>query len=151
MAQWLERRTRDRKVEGSSSDNNGGSFFFFFFFFRANFLCWLLFRYPFRPCITAVASKSFCHICRWQVTVKHWYTLRKWLWMKLYDIIHGYMVYRERTETAVVLRGETTNHVTTKQCCKYTAWVIVQTCGKKLLSLKQIHRQERSRAENSAI
>ena len=65
------------------------------------------------------------------------------------DIIHGCMVYGERAETAVVSRG--TSHVTTKQCCKYTAWVIVKTCCKNLLSLNQIHRQERSRTENSAI
>ena len=41
------------------------------FFSRVNFLCWLLFRYPFHPRVTAVAHKrswSFCPKCRWQVT-----------------------------------------------------------------------------------
>ena len=43
------------------------------------------FRYPFHPRVTAVARKrprSFCQKCRWQVTVKHAYTLRMWLCMK---------------------------------------------------------------------
>ena len=31
IAQWLERRTRDRKVWGSSPGRSGGIFFFFFF------------------------------------------------------------------------------------------------------------------------
>ena len=47
-----------------------------FFFSRVNFLCWLLFRYPFHPRVTAVARKrprSFCQKCRWQVTAKHAY------------------------------------------------------------------------------
>ena len=37
------------------------------------------------PRVTAVAhkrSRSFCQKCRWQVTVKHAYTLRMWLCMK---------------------------------------------------------------------
>ena len=45
----------------------------------------VLFRYPFHPRVTAVArkrSQSFCQKCRWQVTVKHAYTLRMWLCMK---------------------------------------------------------------------
>jgi len=52
---------------------------------RISFLCWLLFRYPFHPRVTAVAHKrpqSFCHKCRRQVTAKHTYTLRMWLCMK---------------------------------------------------------------------
>ena len=54
-----------------------------------------LFRYPFHPRVTAVASKrprSFCQKCRWQVTAKHVYTLRMWLCM----MWHGCMVYTER-------------------------------------------------------
>ena len=49
------------------------------FFSRVDFLCWLLFRYPFHPRVTTVArkkSRSFCQKCRWQVTAKHAYTLR---------------------------------------------------------------------------
>ena len=54
IAQWLERRNRDRKVPGSSPDRNG----WIIFFSRVNFLCWLLFRYPFHPHeVTAIARK----------------------------------------------------------------------------------------------
>ena len=38
MAQWLERRTRDRKVAGSNPCWSGGRIFFS----RVSFLCWLL-------------------------------------------------------------------------------------------------------------
>ena len=75
IAQWLEHRTRDWKVAGSNPCWNGGRIFFS----RVDFLCWLLFRYPFHPRVTAVArkkSRSFCQKCRWQVTAKHAYTLR---------------------------------------------------------------------------
>ena len=78
IAQWLERRTRDWKVAGSNPCWNGGRIFFS----RVDFLCWLLFRYPFHPHVTTVArkkSRSFCQKCRWQVTAKHAYTLRMWL------------------------------------------------------------------------
>ena len=78
IAQWLEHRTRDWKVAGSNPCWNGGRIFFS----RVDFLCWLLFRYPFHPRVTAVArkkSRSFCQKCRWQVTAKHAYTLRMWI------------------------------------------------------------------------
>ena len=78
IAQWLERRTRDWKVAGSNPCWNGGRIFFS----RVDFLCWLLFRYPFHPRVTTVARKrprSFCQKCRWQVTAKHAYTLRMWI------------------------------------------------------------------------
>ena len=78
IAQWLERRTRDWKVAGSNPCWNSGRIFFS----RVDFLCWLLFRYPFHPRVTTVArkkSRSFCQKCRWQVTAKHAYTLRMWL------------------------------------------------------------------------
>ena len=78
IAQWLERRTRDWKVAGSNPCWNGGRIFFS----RVDFLCWLLFRYPFHPRVTTVArkkSRSFCQKCRWQVTAKPAYTLRMWL------------------------------------------------------------------------
>ena len=74
------------------------------FFSRVDFLCWLLFRYPFHPRVTTVArkrSRSFCQKCRWQVTAKHAYTLRMWLCMKW----HGawlYGVHRTCAETAAV-------------------------------------------------
>ena len=50
IAQWLERRTRDWKVAGSNPCWNGGRIFFS----RVDFLCWLLFRYPFHPRVTTV-------------------------------------------------------------------------------------------------
>ena len=52
-------RTRDWKVAGSNPCWSGRRIFFS----RVNFLCWLLFRYPFHPRVTAVACKrprSFC-------------------------------------------------------------------------------------------
>ena len=91
---WF-RQTRDRKVAGSSPGRSGGRTVLS----RVNFLCWLLFRYPFHPCVTAVArkrSRSFCQKCRWQVTAKHTYTLPVWLWMKWHcNLVHGWMVYTE--------------------------------------------------------
>ena len=78
IAQWLEHRTHDWKVAGSNPCWNGGRIFFS----RVDFLCWLLFRYPFHPRVTTVArkkSRSFCQKCRWQVTAKHAYTLRMWI------------------------------------------------------------------------
>ena len=103
IAQWLERQTRDWKVAGSIPCWSGGRIFFS----RVDFLCWLLFRYPFQPRVTAVArkrSRSFCQTCRWQVTAKHAYTLRMWLCMKW----HGawlYGVHRTCAETAAVSCG----------------------------------------------
>ena len=96
IAQWLECWTHDRKVVGSNPYRSGGRIFFS----RVNFLCRLLFRYPFHPRVTAVARKgprSLCQKCRWQVTAKHAYTLRMWLCMKG----HGawlYGVHRTRRE-----------------------------------------------------
>ena len=72
MAQWLKRRTRDRKVAGSSPGRSGGRMFSS----RVNLLCWLLFRYRFHTLVTTVARKrprSFCQKCRRQVTPKHTY------------------------------------------------------------------------------
>ena len=93
IAQWLERWTRDWKVAGLNPCRSGGRIFFS----RVNFVCWLLFRYPFHPRITAVArkrSRSFCQKCRWQVTAKHAYILPRWLWRKWHcNLVHGWMVY----------------------------------------------------------
>ena len=66
IAQWLERRTRDRKVAGLNPCWGDGRIFFS----RVNFLCWHLFRYPFHPRVTAVARKrprSSCQKRRWQL------------------------------------------------------------------------------------
>ena len=55
------------------------------FFSGVNFLCWLLFPYPFHPRITTVARKGFRSCCqkrRWQVTSKHACAWRMRLCMK---------------------------------------------------------------------
>ena len=118
IAQWLERRTRDRKVAGSNPCRSGGGIFFS----RVNFLCWLLFPYPFHPRVTAVARKrpqSFRQKCRWQVTAKHAYTLRTWLCMKW----HGawlYGVHRTRRDGSGFMWHEPC------QRCMYTTSVDIQ-------------------------
>ena len=86
IAQWLEHRTRDRKVAGSTPCWSGGRFFFS----RVNFLCWLI-SVSVPPRATAVARKR-----RWQVTAKHAHTLRMWLCMKW----HGAWLYGVHTERA---------------------------------------------------
>ena len=103
IAQWLERRTHDWKVAGLNPCRNSRRIFFS----RVNFLCWLLFWYPFHPRVTTVACKrswSFCQKCRWQVTAIHTYTLCMWLCMKW----HGtwlYGIHRTCAETAAVSCG----------------------------------------------
>ena len=98
-----KKKRKERKKEKKRKKNpcwSGG----IIFFSRVDFLCWLLFRYPFYPRVTAVArkrSRSFCQKCRWQVTAKHANTLRMWLCMKW----HGpwlYGVHRTCAETAAV-------------------------------------------------
>ena len=92
------------------------------FFSRVNFLCWLLIRYPFHPRVTAVARKrarSFCQMCRWQVTAKHAYTLHMWLCMKW----HGawlYGVHRTRQDGSSFMWHQPC------QRCKYTTLVDIQ-------------------------
>ena len=79
IAQWSECQIHDWKVAGSNPCRSSGRISFS----RVDFLCWLLFRYPFTH-ITAIArktSRSFCQKCRWQVTAKHAYTLRMWLYI----------------------------------------------------------------------
>ena len=123
IAQWLEHQTQNWRVTGSSPSWRGGRIFFS----RVNFLCWLLFRYPFHTCVITVAHKrswSFCQKCRWQVTAKHTCTLHRWLCVKWHDRVHGCMVYTERTKTAAVSPG--ISHVTTKEHCKYTTSVDIQ-------------------------
>ena len=79
IGQWLERRIRDRKVASSNPYRSCGRIFFS----RVNFLCWLLFRYPFHPRATACKrSPSFCQKCRGQVTAKYACALCMWLCMK---------------------------------------------------------------------
>ena len=86
IAQWLEHRTRDWKVGGSNPCWNGGRIFFS----RVDFLCWLLFRYPFHPRVTTVArkkSRSFCQSAGGRLQLNthtpyvcgfYWTVLRHW-------------------------------------------------------------------------
>ena len=86
IAQWLEHRTRDWKVAGSNPCWNGGRIFFS----RVDFLCWLLFRYPFHPRVTTVArkkSRSFCQSAGGRLQLNththyvcgfYWTVLRHW-------------------------------------------------------------------------
>ena len=123
IAQWLERRIPDWKVAGSKPCRSGGRIFFS----RVNYLCWLLFRYPFHPRVTAVArkrSRSFCQKCRWQVAGKRTYTLRMWLCMKW----HGawlYGVHRMRRDGSSFMWHQP------RQRCKYTTSVDIKKKTKK--------------------
>ena len=135
IAQWLERRTRDRKVAGSNLCRSGGKIFFSI----VNFLCWLLFRYPFHSRVTAVARKrprSFRQKCRWQVTAKHAYTLRMWLCMKW----HGarlYGVHRTRRDGSSFMWHQPC------QRCKYTTSVDIQKRIDSVdLSLIYLYRED---------
>ena len=132
IAQCLERRTRDWNVAGSNPCRNGGGFFFS----RVKFLWWRLFRYPFHPRVTAVArkrSRSFCQKRRWQVTVKHAYTLRMWLCMKC----HGawlYGVHKTRRDDSSFMWHQPC------QRCKYTTSVDIQKVhDKKLFTHVESH------------
>ena len=97
MARWLQRQTRDRNVAGSSPGGSGERIFFS----RVNFLCWILFRYPFQPRVTAVARKrprSLCQKGGWQVTVKHTCILRMWLRIKSHcKVVHQWLYGACRT------------------------------------------------------
>ena len=106
IAQWLEHRTRDQKVAGSNPCRSSGRIFFS----RVNFLCWLLFRYLFHPCVTAVARKrprSLCQKCRLQLNT-HTPYICGFAWN---DMVHDCIVYTECTEMAAVSCG--TSHTST--------------------------------------
>ena len=133
IAQWLEHQTHDLKVPGSSPGRSGGRIFFS----RVNFLCWLLFWYPFHPCVTAVAckrSQSFCQKCRWQVTAKHTYTLPIWLWMKWHRNLVEWCTQNLR-QNGSIARG--TSHATTTEHYQYTTSVnINNTRNKRIHSFR---------------
>ena len=90
--------------------------------------------------------------CRWQVTVKHKCSLRMWLCMKWHgfawsDMVHGCMVYTERTKMAAVSCG--TSHVSVVS--KPIQWIyILKMHYKKLVSVVEVYARAVS-AENSAI
>ena len=101
------------------------------FLLQGQLLCWLLFRYPFHPRVTAVACKRSWALypkCRWQVTAKHAYTLRRWLCMKCHDAwLYG--VHRTRQHGSSIMWHQPC------QRCKYTTSVDIQ----KTLYKKAIH------------
>ena len=90
IAQWLERRTRDWKVTDTNPCWSGGRIFFS----RVNFLCWLLFRYPFHTHVTTVArkrSRSFCQSAGGRLQLNtHTPYVCGFAWS---DMEHGCMVY----------------------------------------------------------
>ena len=121
IAQRLEHQTPDRTVAGSRPSRRGG----IIFFSTVSFLCWLLFRYPFHPYVTAKTRKrprSFCQKCGWQVTAKRACTVRTWLCMKWRDRVHGCMMWTERAQQMAAV-SQYTSHVRSKERCKYTTWV----------------------------
>ena len=61
IAQWLERRTHDRKVHGSSPGRSGG----IIFFSSVSFLCWLLFRNPSSDLKNAYSRVCFKPVLNW--------------------------------------------------------------------------------------
>ena len=148
IAQWLEHRTRDWKVVGSNPCRSSGRIFFS----RVDFLCWLLFRYPFHPRVTAVArkrSRSFCQKCRWQVTAKTHIHLT---YVALHDVTWSMVVWCTQN-----LRRDGCSFMWHQPCqrCKYTTSVdIKNTRYKKLVTHVEPHASAVSllkRAENSAI
>ena len=122
IAQWLERWTCDWKVIGSNPCGSGGGILFS----RVNFLCWLLFWYPFHPHVTTVPRKrpwSSCQKCWWQLTAKHAYTLWSYVcdfaWS---DMVHGCMVYTECAETAADSYG--INHAIASAVSTPLRWIL---------------------------
>ena len=127
-ARWLQHRTRDWKVAGLSPCRRGG----IIFFSGVNFLSWVLFRYPFHPCVTAVACKRswwLCQKCRWQVTAKH---ACHFAWS---DMAHGCMVSKKQTEMAAVSCG--TSHVSAISIP--LRWIFKKTRYKKLVTHVESH------------
>ena len=113
VAQWLERRTRDRKVAGSSPGRSGGRIFFS----RVNFYCWL-FWYPFHPVLPQQYLKDPAHSAesaggRLQLNT-HALFIHMWLCMKWRDMVPACMVYTKHACTlyTYVALHEVTRHGT---------------------------------------
>ena len=102
IAQWLERRTRHQKVAGSKPCKSSRRISFS----RVTFLCWLLLLYPFHPHVTTVAYKDPGHSAKSAVGRLQLNTHAPYIcgfaWS---DVVHGCMVYTERTEMAAVSCG----------------------------------------------
>ena len=149
IAQWLERRTRDRKVAGSNPCWSGGRIFFS----RVNFLCWLLFRYPFHPRVTAVARKrpqSSCQKRWWQVTAKHAYTLR---YVALHEVTWCMVVWCTQNAPRLTLSGSRFLWHHPCQRCKYTTSVDIQKRAIKTIHSCRItcERSESARERRIAL
>ena len=81
------------------------------------------FRYPFHPRVTAVARKrswSFCQKCRWQITVKHAYTVT---YVALHEVTWNMVVWCTQD-----LRRDGCSFMWHQPCqrCKYTTSVDIQ-------------------------
>ena len=141
IAQWLERRTRDWKVVSSNPCRCGGRIFFS----RVNFLCWLLFRYPFQrvkdPGHSAKSAGG-----RLQLNTHTPYVC------SLYEVTWCMVVWCIQN-----LRRDGCSFMWHQPCqrCKYTTSVDIQkTRYKKLVTHVESHTSAVSllkRAENSAI
>ena len=117
IAQWLERRTRDWKVAGSSPGRRENSLL------QGQVYMLTLILVSVRPPVTAVArSRSFCQKCRWQVTAKHACTCRMWLCMKW----HGAWLYGVHST-----RRDGSSFMWHQLCerCKYTISVDIEKGG----------------------
>ena len=114
IAQWLEHQTHDWKVTGLSPCRSNRRLLLS----RVNFVCGLVFRYPFHLCyrnstlkIPIILPKK----CRWQVTAKHARTLCTWLGMKWHGgWLHG-------SSTSWVLRSCST---VSSRLLFYCLWVV---------------------------
>ena len=105
------------------------------FFSRVDFLCWLLFRYPFHPLVARKRSRSFCQKCRWQVTTKHAYILR--IHVALHEVTWCMVVWCTQN-----LHRDGCSFMWHQPCqrCKYTTSVDIQkTHYKKLVTHVEPH------------
>ena len=149
IAQWLERQTRDWKVVGSNPCWSGGRIFFS----RVNFLCWLLFRYPFHPRVTAVARKrprSFCQKRRWQVTAK---TCIHLAYVALHEVTRCMVVWCIQNAPRLTLSGSRFLWHQPCQRCKYTTSVDIQKRAIKTIQSCRItcDRSESAREPRIAL
>ena len=74
IAQWLERRARDRKVAGSSPDRTGGKLFFLFFLQGQLSVLNHISVSVLHLCYAAARkkrSRSSIQMCRWKVTCSY--------------------------------------------------------------------------------
>ena len=118
IAQWLERRSRDRKVGAvavvGEFSSPGSTLWWENFLLQGQL--WLIFRDPFHSRVTAVACKrswSLCQKCRWQVTAKHACTLRMHVAFMKWHGAWLYGVHRTLRDGSSFMR----------QHCKYTTSV----------------------------